>query len=469
MRAVFDELIRIVGPGACTPNPDPADPRLLDERQNYRGRAAAIVSPQTTAEVAAVVAVCANAGLAVVPQGGNTGYCGGATPDEHGRSVLLCVSRMNRVRAIDTAAATLTAEAGVVLADGQAAAAEHGLLLPLGMGSQGSCQLGGNLSTNAGGLSVLRYGTARELVAGLEVVLPDGRVFSDLRGLRKDNTGYDLKQLFLGAEGTLGVITAAVWRLQPQPRCYLTAWLGITQVDQALQLLGKLRAALGDCVTSCEYIAGEALALVHARFPELQTPLDSHCGEHVLVELAAFDEGEAMRAGFERVAAAALADGMISDAVVAQSETQRRALWRLRESVPAAEKRAGGSVKHDVSVSLGALPELARQLGERTLERFPGVRLSVYGHVGDGNLHFNVLAPPDRDAVGYRRQHAGEISELVHATTLASGGSFSAEHGVGQLKRELLAATASPIELELMQRLKHALDPQNTMNPGKVL
>jgi FAD/FMN-containing dehydrogenase len=469
MQAVFSELLRIVGTNGCMLEPDPDDPRLLDERQNYRGRAAAIVSPRTTEEVAKVVAACSRAGLAVVPQGGNTGYCGGATPDERGRSVLLCLSRMNRIRKIDTAAATLTAEAGVVLADGQAAAAEHGLLLPLGMGSQGSCQLGGNLSTNAGGLSVLRYGTARELVAGLEVVLPDGQVFSDLRGLRKDNTGYDLKQLFLGAEGTLGVITAAVLRLQPKPRCYLTAWLAIENLSQALRLLGELRAGLGDCITSCEYIASEALALVLTRFPDLQAPLSGHDRDHALVELAAFDDGDAMRAGFERVAGAALADGTLCDAVVAQTETQRRALWTLRESVPAAEKRAGGSVKHDVSVPLGALPELAHALCERTLERFPGARLSVYGHVGDGNLHFNVLSPEHSDAAAYRRDHAEAISRFVHGATLASGGSFSAEHGVGQLKRGLLAATASPVELDLMRRLKGALDPENIMNPGKVL
>jgi len=469
MQAVVHELSRIVGASACIVDPDPDDPRLVDERANYHGRAAAIVTPGTTAEVAAVVTVCADAGLAIVPQGGNTGYCGGATPDAHGRSIVLCLARLNRIRAIDPAAATLTAEAGVVLADAQAAAADRNLLLPLGMGSQGSCQLGGNLSTNAGGLSVLRYGTARDLVAGLEVVLPDGRILSDLRGLRKDNTGYDLKQLFLGAEGTLGIITAAVLRLQPQPRSTLTAWLAIEHVDQALRVLGELRSGVGDCVTSCEYVAGDAFALLLSRFPDFQDPLDGHTGDHVLVELMAFDDGEALRAGFERIVAGALEAGTICDAVVAQTETQRRALWTLRESIPAAEKLAGGSVKHDVSVSLGALPELARVLCERTPERFPGTRLSVYGHVGDGNLHFNVLAPPGSDAAMYRRNHAAAISAFVHATTLASGGSFSAEHGIGQLKRGLLAQSAAPLEMELMRRLKHMLDPRGIMNPGKVV
>lgn len=469
MRKAVQELAQILGADGCRLDPPPDDPRLCDERGNYQGRAAAIVTPRTTAEVAAVVAVCARARLAVVPQGGNTGYCGGATPDEAGRSVLLCLARLNRIRTVDTAAATLSAEAGVVLADAQAAAAEHNLLLPLGMGSQGSCQLGGNLSTNAGGLSVLRYGTARELVAGLEVVLPDGRILSDLRGLRKDNTGYDLKQLFLGAEGTLGIITAAVLRLQPQPRYTLTAWLAIEHVGEALQLLAALRDGVGDCITSCEYVASEAFALLLAAFPDFQDPLDGHTGDHVLVELTAFDDGTALRAAFERIVADALDSGMICDAVVAQTEAQRRALWRLRESIPAAEKRAGGSVKHDVSVALGGLPELARQLSDSTRRQFPATRLSVYGHVGDGNLHFNVLAPPDCDDAVYRRDRADAISALVHDTTLASGGSFSAEHGVGQLKRELLAASASPLELELMRQLKNTLDPLGIMNPGKVL
>lgn len=469
MQTVVSELLRILGPHGCVLNPAADDPRLVDERGNYHGRAAAILTPRTTAEVAAAVATCAGAGVAIVPQGGNTGYCGGATPSEDGRAVLLCLTRLNQIRSIDALAATLTAEAGVVLADAQAAVAEHKLLLPLGMGSQGSCQLGGNLSTNAGGLSVLRYGTARDLVAGLEVVLPDGRVFSDLRGLRKDNTGYDLKQLFLGAEGTLGVITAAVLRLQPRPRRTLTAWLAIGHVANALRLLGELRAGVGDCVTSCEYIAGDAFALLLREFPDFHDPLGGHPGDHILVEMAAFDDGDALHTAFERIVSGALDAGVIHDAVVAQSETQRRALWTLRESIPAAEKRAGGSVKHDVSVSLGALPELAGRLSEHTRERFPGVRLSVYGHVGDGNLHFNVLAPAARDGADYRREYADSISALVHDTTLASGGSFSAEHGVGQLKRDLLAASADAVDLDLMRRLKTALDPLGIMNPGKVL
>lgn len=469
MQATLDELQRILGPDGCTLTPAPDDPRLTDERGNYHGRAAAIINPHTTAEVAAAVAACAGAGIAIVPQGGNTGYCGGATPFEDGRSVLLCLARLNRIRALDTAAAILTAEAGVVLADAQAAATAHNLLLPLGMGSQGSCQLGGNLSTNAGGLSVLRYGTARDLVAGLEVVLPDGRIFSDLRGLRKDNTGYDLKQLFLGAEGTLGVITAAVLRLQPKPRYTLTAWLAIEHVGEALRVLGELRAGVGDCVTSCEYVAANAFALLLAGFPDFRDPLDGHQGDHVLVEMTAFDDGKALHAAFERIVAAALDAGTIRDAIVAQTETQRRALWKLRESIPAAEKRAGGSIKHDVSVSLGALPELARRLSACTLERFPAARLSVYGHIGDGNLHFNVLAPREADAGMFRRDHGDSISALVHDTTLASGGSFSAEHGVGRLKRDLLAASAAPVELDLMRQLKQALDPRGIMNPGKVL
>jgi len=469
VQTTLEQLCAIVGEDGCAVDPDPDNPLLIDERGNFRGRAAAIVFPRSVDEVADVVGVCVGAGIPLVPQGGNTGYCGGATPDQSGTAVVVNLSRMNRVRAIDRVACTMTAEAGVVLQDAQVAATEHGLLLPLAMGSQGSCQLGGNISTNAGGLSVLRYGTAAELVGGLEVVLPDGRVFSDLGGLRKDNTGYDLKQLFMGAEGTLGVITAAVLRLQPLPRFHLTAWLAISGVDDALILLDQLRQRLGDCITSFEYIARDALTLVTREIPELHPPVTAPDCDHALIELVAFDDGGSVTSGFEQVMSDGIDSGRISDVAVAQNESQRGMFWSLRESIPAAEKRAGGSVKHDVSVALGVLPAFARDLSRSTSERFAGVRLSVYGHVGDGNLHFNVLAPAGQDVATYKAGHAEAISAFVHESAVRSGGSFSAEHGIGQLKRDVLRDTAPPVALELMRQLKDALDPHGLMNPGKVV
>ena len=456
----------LLGPqGVLTAAPDLAR-YLVDERQLYHGRAAAVLRPTSTQALSAAMAWCHAHDVAMVPQGGNTGYCGGATPDESGREVVIALERMQRVRRLDAGAFALTVEAGATLASVQAVAREAGLLFPLSMGSEGSAQIGGALSTNAGGLAVLRYGTARDLVLGLEVVLPDGRVWDGLRALRKDNTGYDLKHCFIGAEGTLGIITAAVLKLFPAQPQRETAWLAVADLAAACGVLAALRHRLGDCMTSFEYVSGPSLDLVLDQVPDTVAPFDA--AAHVLVEVAAGD-GAGLRDSFEHALSSLIADGQVLDAVIAQNDTQRRAFWRLRETIPAAEKQLGGSIKHDVSVQLDRLPRLEGDARSAVLACVPAARLSVYGHVGDGNLHFNVLAPADADPAAFKAAHAASVSTLVHAAASSLNGSFSAEHGVGKLKRELLRDTEGPVALDLMRALKHAFDPRGLMNPGKVL
>ncbi|MDA0824613.1 MAG: FAD-binding oxidoreductase [Proteobacteria bacterium] len=467
--AYLEQLSHILGPNDLVVSPAQSNPLLIDERQLYRGRAAAIVQPRTTEQLSQVVSVCAKANVAMVPQGGNTGYCGGATPDESGLQVLINLSKMNQILDIDAASLTLTAQAGVVLADAQNAAANQDMLLPLSMGSQASCQLGGNISTNAGGLAVLRYGTAREMVAGLEVVLPDGQIWSDLKGLRKDNTGYDLKQFFMGAEGTLGIISAAVVRLQPRPRAQITAFLETPDLASAVSTLMLLREHLGDCITSFEYMSREALMLTLVQLNDLRNPLPAATGNFVLMELAAFDDGAGLTEQLTRALQVAILKFDVGDCVVAQNDTQRGDFWRLRESIPEAEKRAGGSIKHDVSVEISKLSEFAVELQKNTLAYVPGCRISLYGHLGDGNIHFNVLAPPTLSAAQFKREFADPISALVHSAAINRDGSFSAEHGVGRLKRDLLASSKDPVGLQLMRKIKRTLDPNGLMNPGKVL
>jgi len=457
----------LLGPPGVLSAPADLERYLVDERRLYRGRAAAVLRPDSTHALATAVAWCHAHGVAMVPQGGNTGYCGGATPDESGQQVVISLERMTRVRRVDASAFALTVEAGATLASVQAAAHDAGLLFPLSMGSEGSAQIGGALSTNAGGLAVLRYGTARDLVLGLEVVLPDGRVWDGLRVLRKDNTGYDLKHCFIGAEGTLGIISAAVLKLFPAQSQRETAWLAVDDLAAACRVLAALRHRLGDAMTSFEYISGESLALVLANVPDTSAP-QVVSPAHVLVEIAA-GEGHGLRETFERALLALSDEGLVRDAVLAQNETQRRACWRLRETIPAAEKQLGGSVKHDVSVQIDRLPALERAARSAVLAHVPTARLSVYGHVGDGNLHFNVLAPADADPVPFKTAHAEAVSTLVHEAASVLDGSFSAEHGVGKLKRELLRDVEGPLAIELMRRLKQAFDPLGLMNPGKVL
>lgn len=441
-------------------------PYCTDWRGRYRGEPLCMVKPGTVDELVQVVRICCDADLAMVPQGGNTGLCGGATPRSGQREVLVNLSRINRIREIDPDNASIVVEAGCTLASVQHAAREAGLLFPLSLASEGSCQIGGNLSTNAGGVHVLRHGNARDQVLGLEVVLPDGRVWDGLRGLRKDNTGYDLKHLFVGAEGTLGFITAAVLRLAPLPAHTALAWVALGSVRQAIDLLRHLQTRAGDALNAFELIGHEALALVLRHIPGARRPVAAAAPWHALIELAGNDAGLD-----ERLTGllAPLADqGGLLDATIAQDGAQAKALWALRESVSEAQRIEGFSVKHDISVPVSAIPRFVELAGVRLAEALPGVRIVAFGHAGDGNLHYNLSFADARDNAGLI-DDARTASALVHDTAIMLGGSISAEHGIGQLKRDLLAGCKSAVELDMMRAIKRALDPQGRMNPGKVL
>jgi D-lactate dehydrogenase (cytochrome) len=445
-----------------------AEPFLRDERELYRGQAAAVVRPASTEECARVIRICGDAGIGVVPQGGNTGYCGGATPFDEVAQIVMNLSRMNRVRGVDPINFAMTVEAGAVLAEVHAAALEHDLMFPLSMGSQGSCQIGGVLSTNAGGISVVRYGTARDLILGLEVILPTGEVLSELKGLRKDNTGYDLKSLFLGAEGTLGVITAAVLKLFPEPRSRQTALLSIATPQAACDLLGRARRRSADRVVSAEYLSRASLDLVTRLIEGARNPFEEPLEHFLLLELAGAETDPELRVVLEQVLKEGIKTGEIVDGILAESGPQRTTLWELRESIPEAERRDGGSVKHDISVQISRIPEFIEEAG-RVLHAIAPHRLSVFGHVGDGNLHYNVLPPMGEALEAFKEGPAEQMSSALHDLAVSLGGSFSAEHGVGVLKRDELQKYGSPAAVGLMRTLKDALDPNGIMNPGKVL
>ena len=443
-------------------------PFLSDWRGRYHGRARAVVRPRDTAEVAAVVAACAQAGVAMVPQGGNTGLCGGATPLGDGAAVVISLARMNRIRALDADNDTLTVEAGCTLAAVQEAAQAAGRLFPLSLASEGSCLIGGNLSTNAGGVQVLRYGNTRELVLGLEVVLPDGRVWDGLRGLRKDNTGYDLKQLFIGAEGTLGIVTAAVLKLFPAIRSRATAWVAVPDPRAAVRLLGMLRAACGERVSAFEIVGRTALGLVLQHIPGARDPLAGAPAWSVLVELSDPDVDAPLDAQLQAVLGEACAPGLAADAAVAASAAQAQALWALREDISEAQRIEGVSIKHDVSVPVSRIPEFLERAGAALAARWPDVRVVAFGHIGDGNLHYNLSKPAADDNAAFIARTA-EVNRIVHDLVCELGGSISAEHGLGQLKREEVLRYKPALEMELMRRVKQAFDPAGLMNPGKVL
>ena len=446
---------------------DPADVAayVTDWTGRFAGAAAAVVRPADTGEVAAAVRVCAEAGVAVVPQGGNTGLVGGSVPDGTGRQVVLSLDRMRRVRAVDPVADTIVAEAGVVLQSVQEAAAAVGRLFPLSLGSEGSCTIGGTVSTNAGGTAVLRYGMMRDLVLGLEVVLPDGRVWDGLRPLRKDNTGYDLKQLFIGAEGTLGIVTAAVLRLLPDTRRRATALLALPSPAAAVRLLPVLRGRAGETLTTWELVGRQALDLVLAHLPGARDPFGTAHPWYGLVELAGDSDDVGDR--LEAALTAAVSEGLVVDAVLASGPTQRASLWALREGVSEAQKVEGATLKHDVTLPIAELPRFVSELGPRLETLLPGVRLVTYGHVGDGNLHYNLSAPVGDDAALHAA--APELTRVVYDAVAGLGGSISAEHGLGVLKRDAAAAYKSEVEVDLMRTVKLALDPAGLMNPGKVV
>ena len=468
MRSLLDEIRIVVGPAGLITSPQEFAPYATDWRKRYVGKPLAVVRPASTAEAARVVRACSEARTAIVPQGGNTGLCGAATPDASGSQIVLSLSRMSRIRAIDAGNNTMTAEAGCVLGSLQKAAEEAGRLFPLSLAAEGSCEIGGNLSTNAGGTAVLRYGNARELVLGLEVVLPSGEIWDGLRGLRKDNTGYDLKQLFIGAEGTLGVITAAVLKLFPLPKSRATAVVALQNPEKALALLVRALDACGERLTGFELFSDFCLSLVLKHFKDAAAPFSRRFPHYVLVELSDTQPGESARTLAESALEAALEEEIILDAAIAQSETQARAFWSLREFISEAQAHEGPNIKHDVSIPISRIAEFISATDAELARAYPGVRMVTFGHLGDGNLHYNV-SPPEGTAPDAFAKESAAINRIVHDSVARFGGSISAEHGLGQLKREEIRRYKSPLELELILKIKRALDPYGIMNPGKVL
>jgi D-lactate dehydrogenase (cytochrome) len=467
--ADFSEPLReILGAdGLLTAAADCA-PFLTDHRRLYQGAALAVALPRSVAQVSQLLSLCHARRVGVVPHGGNTSYCGGATPDESGRQLVLSLRRLNRIRSLEAANYSLVAEAGCVLAQVQRAADEADRCFPLSLGSEGSCQIGGNLSTNAGGVSVLRYGMMRDLVLGLEVVLADGRVLPGLSALRKDNTGYDVRSLFLGAEGTLGVITAASLRLFPKIRARATALAAVPEVRAAVELLSRLREASSDRVSSFELIPRIGIELTTRHIAGVSEPLDRPYPWYVLCELGASRAAAALDAVLEETLGSALTEGLVLDAAVARSERQRAALWKLRESIPEAQRLEGAGLKHDVSVPVGALAQFVTRASQWVSANVPDGLLVVYGHVGDGNLHFNVSAAPGAQRERFLAREE-PVRRAIHDLVSEFGGSFSAEHGIGRLKVGELERYTSPVELALMRAVKRAFDPHGIMNPGKVL
>jgi FAD/FMN-containing dehydrogenase len=461
-------LKSIVGLGGFLEAAADVEPFLVDFRKLYHGRSPLVLLPSSTEQVSNILAYCHAHDIAVVPHGGNTSYCGGPVPDESGGQVVVGLRRLNKVRAVDPLNYSMTVEAGCVLAAVQAAADRADRLFPLSLGSEGSCQIGGNLSTNAGGTAVLRYGMARELVFGLEVVLADGRVLDTLRTLRKDNTGYDLKSLFLGAEGTLGIITAACLKLFPRPAAYATAMIAVPDVASAVALLARLRAASGDRVSTFELIPRFGIELTTRHIAGVTDPFDKAYSWYVLAELTSARAEDDLNATLEAALATAMEQGQALDAVVATSLTQRDALWRIRETIPEAQTHEGASIKHDVSVPVAALPEFVARASAWIAEKLPDARLLPYGHVGDGNLHFNLSQPVGGSSAAFLAQRI-EIQRAIYDLALSMRGSFSAEHGIGRYKVTELEHYRGAVELDLMRTLKRALDPKGILNPGKVL
>ena len=442
-------------------------PYETDWLQRWTGRSSVVVRPADTAQTAAVMRICHETHTPVVTQGGNTGMSGGGTPDTSGDQLVLSTVRLNRIRAVDPLNHTLTAEAGVLLAHVQAAASDAGRCFPLSLGSEGSCTIGGNLATNAGGIAVLRYGNARELALGLEVVLPDGRIWDGLRALRKDNSGYDLRDLFIGSEGTLGVITAAVLKLHARPVARATAWVGAASIDALVHLLALLRAACGERLVAFEMLSGESLALILRHVADLRAPLRAPHAFHALVELVD-TQGDGLAALLERSLGEALEQSLLDDVVMASSGAQARAFWNIREGISQAQLRAGKVLKHDIALPSSAISAFVVRAEAALRSALPGLRIVNFGHLGDGNLHYNVLLPADTPA-GDVSGMATRVNRVVHDLVHEAGGSISAEHGVGQLRREELRRYKSEVEFDLMMRIKQSLDPNQIMNPGKVI
>ncbi len=468
MNGLIEALRRIVGANQVLVDGD-LTAWEQDWRKRSRGKALAVVRPGSTDEVAQVVQACTAAGTALVPQGGNTGLVVGSIPDASGTQVVLSLQRLNRVRGVDRDNLTITVEAGCVLQRVQEAAEAAGFLFPLSLAAEGSCTIGGNLATNAGGTQVVRYGNSRELCLGLEVVTAQGEVWHGLSGLRKDNTGYDLRDLFIGSEGTLGIITAATMKLYPQPAARLTAWAAVPSLEDAVRLLGLAHHELGAGLTGFEVMGQFALSLVARHFPQVRVPLYDQSPFCVLLEKSDDESEEHARGQFERLLETAMEQGCVSDAVVAENLSQANQLWHARESIPLAQAEEGLNIKHDISVPVSRIPEFCRVTDELLRQLIPGVRLVNFGHLGDGNLHYNVQAPEQGDPKQFLQRWEDEVNSVVYDSVQRFDGSISAEHGVGSLKLAKLEKHKSAVALDLMRGIKRALDPRNVMNPGRVV
>jgi FAD/FMN-containing dehydrogenase len=466
--ALLDRLRAIVGPSGHIDDPADMEPYVAEWRGRYRGATPLVLRPACTQELSDVMRACAEAGVPVVPQGGNTGLVGGSIPSADNSEVLISLSRMNKIREMDPLNYTVTVEAGCVLQTLQQAASDVDRLFPLSLGAEGTCQIGGNISANAGGTMTLRYGNTRDLVLGLEVVLPDGQIWNGMRRLRKNNTGYDLKHLFIGAEGTLGFITAAVLKLFPRPKQVETGFLAVRDPDATIELLASLRSASGDSLSAFELMPRIALDFALKHVAGTIDPLSEPFPWYVLLELSTGTGGDAFRETIEEALGEAMEAGLVQDATLASSEAQAKQLWFIREAIVEAQKYEGGSIKHDISIPVSCVGSFIAQATEAVERTIPGARPVPFGHVGDGNIHFNVNQPVDADTEAYLAQW-DKLNEVVHDIVLSMDGSISAEHGIGTFKREELSRVKSPVELDLMRRIKATLDPQGLMNPGKVL
>lgn len=469
VHALISAMESIVGKGTCLTKADDVSPFVVDYKGIYKGATPVVVRPKTTDEVAQVVQYCARHGIGIVAQGGNTSMVGGSVPDETNRSIVLSLVRMNQVLEVDTLNDTITVQAGCTLSQVRAAAEEAGRLFPLRIGSEGTCQIGGNLSTNAGGTAVLKYGNMRELALGVEVVLASGKTWSRLKGLRKDNTGYDLKQMFIGAEGTLGVITAAVLKLFPLPTARAVAMVKTVSAAAAIELLSLAKAEAGQAVTAYELISPDAMTLVLSHLALTSGPIGGAPGWQVLIELTSNGSQEALDASMLALLERGAEQGLVEEAAIAASQAQMEHMWKIREEISDAQTRAGGSVRCDVSVPISSMANYIAEASERVLAIAPAARLVIYGHVGDGNVHFNPLRPAEQCAKDFVRQNGSSITVAADGLAVELNGSISAEHGVGVAKRDELLGCKHAVEIEMMWNIKRALDPAGVMNPGKVL
>ncbi len=472
MSDLLDHFRQICGAAHVLTHEDPSTDLSAwerDWRKRAQGRALAVVRPANVQEVSEVVKACANAKISIVPQGGNTGLAVGSIPDDSGQQVVLSLQRMNKIRSLDAANLTVIAEAGCILQQVQTHVEEAGYLFPLSLAAEGSCTLGGNLGTNAGGTQVVRFGNTRELCLGLEVVTAQGDIWHGLSGLRKDNTGYDLRNLLIGSEGTLGIITAACMKLYPQPAAQLTAWAAVPSMEAAVSLLGLAHERLGAGLTGFEVMGQFALGLVDRHHPQLRVPLFKETPWCVLLENSDHESEAHARAGFEGLMETALDKGWVTDAVVAESLAQAQGLWQIRESIPLAQATEGLNIKHDISIPVSRIPQFVAETDALLQSKIPGIRLVNFGHLGDGNLHYNVQAPAGTDGPAFLKNHEDEVNTWVFDQVKAFNGSISAEHGIGSLKADKLAHYKDPTALAMMKAIKQALDPQNIMNPGRVI